>query len=212
MDMFLNAIVVAATVLGSWMAFPQARRLLRTRRVDGVSAVWIGVSMAINAWWVVYAVAVGLWTLLPVSALSFVLYTAMAVVYVSTVGPRSLAGLALGAFGLGMVPMPFLVAGGWTLAAVAIGLSYGLQLLPAVVAACRTSLLAGVSGSTWLLAWGEASLWLVYGLGVADLAVGLAGGAGMAMATVILARLAVTGHRPFAVLAQARARVLPRIA
>jgi hypothetical protein len=185
---------------------------VRTRRVDGVSAVWIGVSMAINAWWVVYAVAVGLWALVPVSALSFTMYAAMAVAYVGTVGRRAVPGMAAGVFGLGMVPMPFLVVGGWTLAAVAIGLSYGIQLLPAVVAACRTSQLAGVSGSTWLLAWGEAALWLVYGLGVADLAVGLAGGAGVTMATVILARLAVTGHRPFAVVAQARSRILPRIA
>lgn len=210
MDMVLNTIVVVATVLGSWMAFPQARRLVRTRRVEGVSAVWIGVSMAINAWWVVYAVAVELWALLPVSVLSLVLYTTMASTYLATVGRRSLAGLAVGALGLGMVPLPFLVVGGWTLAAVAIGLSYGVQLLPAVVASCRTSNLAGVSAATWLLAWAEASLWLVYGVGVADLAVGLAGAAGVTMASIILARLAVTGHRPFAAFARILAVALPR--
>jgi len=204
-DMFLNAIVVVATVLGSWMAFPQARHLVRTRRVDGLSAAWIGVSMAINGWWVAYATAAGLWALLPVSLLSFLLYTAMAIAYVGTVGWRALGGLATGAFGLGMVPLPFLVVGGWTVAGVAVGLSYGVQLLPAVVAACRTSQLAGVSAATWWIASAEALLWLVYGAGVRDLAVGLAGAAGVAMASIILVRLAVTGHRPSGVFARDRA-------
>jgi hypothetical protein len=45
---------------------------------------------------------------------------------------------------------------------------------------------------------------LVYGLGVADVALTLAGTVGMAMASVILARLAVTGHRPFVVLDRRR--------
>ena len=47
-NILLNSVVIVATVLGSWMAFPQARRLARTRRVEGVSPAWIGVSLAIN--------------------------------------------------------------------------------------------------------------------------------------------------------------------
>ena len=43
-------------------------------------------------------------------------------------------------------------------------------------------------------------MWLVYGLGVGDVALTLAGAVGMALASVIVARLAVTGHRPFVVL------------
>jgi uncharacterized membrane protein YhiD involved in acid resistance len=56
-----------------------------------------------------------------------------------------------------------------------------------------------VSASTWLIAWVEAGLWLVYGLGVGDLALTLAGIVGMMMSSIILARLAVTGHDPFTV-------------
>jgi uncharacterized protein with PQ loop repeat len=193
----LNLIVVAATVLGSWMALPQTLRLVRTGRVEGVSAVWIGVSLAINAWWLTYGITADVLALVPVSAISLGLYGAMAVVYLRTVGRPGLAPMTAGAFGLGMIPLPFLVVGGWTLAAVAIGLAYGVQLLPAVVAACRTRDLAGVSAPTWLIAWVEAALWLVYGIGVADVALTSAGIVGVAMASIILARLALTGHEPF---------------
>jgi uncharacterized protein with PQ loop repeat len=200
MNLALNLLVVVATVLGSWMAFPQARRIARTRRVDGVSSTWIGVSLAINGWWLTYGLVVGVWALIPVSVVSLLLYGVMAWCFVRTVGRPALPGMALGVFGLGMVPLPFLVVGGWELAGVAVGLSYGVQLLPAVVASLRTTVLSGVSSATWIIAFVEAALWLVYGLGVGDIALILAGSVGMALASVILARLAVTGHRPFVVL------------
>jgi uncharacterized protein with PQ loop repeat len=196
-NILLNLLVIVATLLGSWMAFPQARRLARTRRVEGVSAVWIGVSLAINGWWLAYGLVAGVWALVPVSAISLVLYASMAVVYLGTVGRGALRALALGVFGLGMFPLPFLIIGGWQIAAIAVGLSYGIQLVPAVVSACRTRDLVGVSASTWLIAWVEAGLWLVYGFGVGDVALTLAGVVGMVMSSIILGRLAVTGHDPF---------------
>lgn len=200
MNLALNLLVVVATVLGSWMAFPQARRIARTRGVEGVSATWIGVSLAINGWWLTYGLVAGVWALVPVSIISLLLYGVMAWFYVASVGRPALPGLALGIFGLGMVPLPFLLIGGWELAGVAVGLSYGVQLLPAVVASLRTSELSGVSSTTWIIALVEAALWLVYGVGVSDIALTLAGLVGVVMASVILARLAVTGHRPFVVL------------
>jgi uncharacterized protein with PQ loop repeat len=200
MQLLLNFLVVVATVLGSWMAFPQARRIARTRRVDGVSATWIGVSLALNSWWLTYGLVVGVWALVPVSIISLVLYGVMACFFILSIGRAAVPGLALGAFGLGMVPLPFLLIGGWELAGVAVGLSYGVQLLPAVVASLRTSVLSGVSSTTWIIASVESALWLVYGLGVGDVALTLAGFVGVVMASVILLRLAVTGHRPFVVL------------
>lgn len=200
MQLLLNLLVVVATVLGSWMAFPQARRIARTRRVDGVSSTWIGVSLAINAWWLTYGLVAGVWALVPVSVISLLLYGVMAWFFVLSVGRAAIAGLALGVFGLGMVPLPFLLIGGWELAGVAVGLSYGVQLLPAVVASLRTSALSGVSSTTWIIASLEAVLWLAYGVGVGDAALTLAGFVGVVMASVILVRLAITGHRPFVVL------------
>jgi uncharacterized protein with PQ loop repeat len=200
MNLLLTLIVVVATVLGSWMAFPQARRIARTRRVDGVSSTWIGVSLAINGWWLAYGLVVGVWALVPVSIVSLLLYGVMGWFFVRSVGRSALPGLAFGVFVLGMVPLPFLLVGGWGLAGVAVGLSYGVQLLPAVLASLRTSMLSGVSSATWIIAFVEAALWLAYGLGVGDIALTLAGAVGMAFASIILARLAVTGHRPFVVL------------
>jgi uncharacterized protein with PQ loop repeat len=203
-NLALNLLIVVATVLGSWMAFPQARRIARTRRVDGVSSAWIGVSLAINGWWLAYGLVVGVWALIPVSIVSLLLYGVMAWYFVRSVGRPALPGLAVGMFGLGMLPLPFLVVGGWQLAGVAVGLSYGVQLMPAVVASLRTTALSGVSSATWIIAFVEAALWLVYGLGVDDVALTLAGTVGMTLASVILARLAATGHRPFVVLQRRR--------
>ena len=204
MNLLLNLIVVVATVIGSAMAFPQARRIARTRHVEGVSATWIGVSLAINAWWLAYGLAAGVWALVPVSLISLVLYAVMARYFLATVGRRGLGGMALGVFVLGMVPLPFLIVGGWTLAGVAVGLSYGVQLLPAVVASMRTSSLSGLSPTTWIIACAESALWLVYGIAVAAVPVILGGAVGMVMAGAILTRLAVTGHRPFVILDRRR--------
>ena len=198
MNLMVNALMIVATILGSGMALPQARRLARTRRADGVSTMWVGVSLALNAWWIGYGLAAPVWALLPVSTISFVLYSFMAYVFVTSIGRSSLRGLALGVVGLGMVPLPFLVVGGWQLAGVVVGLCYGLQLLPAVVAVMRTRELVGVSAATWLIAWIESFIWLVYGYGRNDVALVAAGLLGVAMASVILVRLGVTGHQPLA--------------
>lgn len=200
MNLILNLLVVMATVLGSGMAYPQARRIARTRQVDGVSVTWIGVSVAINGWWLAYGIAAGVWALVPVSIASLVLYGVMAVGYFATVGRSALGSFGAGALGLGMIPLPFLIVGGWALAGIAVGLCYGVQLLPAVLATLRTISLSGVSAATWLIAWVEAAIWSVYGVGVGDVALILAGVVGVVMASIILARLAVTGHRPFVAL------------
>ena len=193
MNLVLNLIVIAASVLGSGMALPQAIRLARTGRVDGVSAVWIGVSMAINVWWTAYALAVSLWAILPVSTISLAVYFGMAVVYFRSVGRQAIAGMALGSLVLGMAPLPALLIGGWEMAGLAIGLSYGIQLAPAVFAAYQTRQLDGVSPGTWMLSLAEGLLWLAYGAMITDLAL-LAGGAtGVVMSGALLMRLAAVG-------------------
>jgi len=196
MNVMLNALVIAATVLGSAMALPQARRLARTRSTDGVSPTWVGVSLALNGWWLAYGVAAHVWALVPVSAISFLLYLSMAVVFVRSHGRRSLRPLLIGGLGLGMIPLPFLVFGGWASAGLAVGLCYGIQLLPAVIAVLRSSELGGVSAATWLIAWTESMLWLVYGIAIVDVALVVAGIAGVAMSSVILVKLSISGHRP----------------
>ena len=199
MNLVLNGVVLCATVLGSGMAFPQARKIVRTGRVEGVSAAWAGVSAALNSWWLVYGVSEGVWAVVPVSALSFVLYVTIAALIVRHVGRSGLVAIVGGAVALGAVPLPFLLAGGWQLAGTVVGLCYGLQLLPAVVEAFRRSNLAGVAVGTWAIALVEAGLWLVYGLAVANPALIAGGASGVAMSALILARLLAVETRDRAI-------------
>ena len=195
-NVVMAAVVLSANVMGAGMAYPQAHRLVRTRRLQGLSSTWVGVSVSMNAWWLAYGLAVGVWALVPVSIVSLVLYGAIAHVLLSAGGRRMLPGFVLGALALGGLPAVALLAGGWQLAGVVIGLGYGVQLAPAVLAAHRTRDLVGVAPGTWWLALAEAALWLVYGAHVADPALLVGGSAGVVLATLILTRLAVTGHRP----------------
>ncbi len=196
MGIVLTLIAVSASVLGAGMAYPQARKLVVTRRVDGVSPAWAGISVASNAWWLIYGVFAGVVALIPVSIVSIVLYLAICAALVRDIGRRALVAMVISGGLLALAPIPFLLAGGWPLAGVAVGLCYGVQLLPAVVAAYRTRALAGISAGTWVIAWVEAALWAVYASVVLDPALAIGGTVGILMSTAILVRLAVTGHRP----------------
>jgi uncharacterized protein with PQ loop repeat len=193
----VTTMLVVANVMGAGMAYPQAARLVRQRSTAGISGVWAGVSLSMNIWWLAYGMAEELWGLVPVSAIAAVLYGVIIVAYVRAAGRGAIAGVATGLFVLGAVPLPFLVVGGWRVAGLAIGLCYGMQLVPAVVAACRSRELGGLAPSTWIMAWIEAVIWLGYGVLVLDPALLAGGASGALMAGVILVRLAVTGHRPF---------------
>jgi uncharacterized protein with PQ loop repeat len=194
---FITSLLVVANVMGAGMAYPQASRIVRTRSIAGVSGVWAGVSLSMNLWWLAYGLVEDLWGLIPVSAIAAVLYGVIIVAYVREAGRRSLVGVGVGLFVLGLVPLPFLALGGWTVAGLAIGICYGMQLVPAVVESCRSRDLSGVASSTWIMAWIEAAIWFGYGVFVSDAAL-LAGGlSGTVMSGLILGRLAVTGHRPF---------------
>jgi len=208
MTLALNVLVLCASVLGSAMAYPQARRLVRTRCIDGISASWIGVSLALNSWWLTYGIGAGVWAVVPVSTVSLTIYATIAFVYVRTTGRGGLSAIALGFMALGLVPLPFAVVGGWELLGIAIGLCYGLQLLPAVIGVHRTRELSGVSAATWFLAVLESVIWFVYGWVVRDAALTLAGVVGVSMSALILVRLAATGHRPMSALAVSRRAAL----
>ena len=65
--------------------------------------------------------------------------------------------------------------------------------------------LSGVSRGTWILSFVEGVLWLAYGAVIRDGALVAGGVTGVVMAGVILARLEITGHRPFALPAITRA-------
>lgn len=198
-EMVLPLLLIVANVMGTGMIVPQVVRLRRRGVGDGVSGIWVGVGVALNSWWVLYAVQAPVWGILPVSVAGVSLYSVLALLYSEIVGRRAYRSLALGAFGLGMVPLPFLVVQGWSAAGLAIGLSYGLQFGPAAISAIRSVDVAGISTTTWVMAWIEAAIWLVYGAAIGDPALLVGGGGGALMALIILVRLLVGTERPRAV-------------
>ncbi len=185
----MSTLLTIATVTGIGMIVPQVVRLRRHRCHDGVSAVWIGVGVALNGWWIAHAVANEVWGVAPVSVGGAILYLMAAAALLDLRGSTTVGPLAVGALGLGMIPAAFLAIGGWPLAAVAIGLSYGVQFSPAVISAVRAPSVAGVSLATWSMALVEALIWLFYGVVERDPALILGGGGGSMMAAILVARL-----------------------
>lgn len=185
----LPILLIVANVLGAGMIVPQLTRLRRLRVISGISGTWVGVGIAMNLWWLTYGLQGRLWGLVPVSAGAGILYALIAFGMLSIAGRKTLRPLGIGFFGLGLVPLPFLVAGGWELAGIAIGFCYGLQFMPAAISAVRSPRIDGVSPETWVMAWVEAVIWLVYGVTVNDAALVVGGGGGAFMATIILVRV-----------------------
>lgn len=194
----LTVVVIVANVVGATMAIPQARKVLRSRRVDGVSAVWAAISAAVNAAWIPYGLATGDVGIIPVSVVSVMAYLTIAV-GICRFGDRAVGRVVVrmvaSAGGILVVPAAVLVVQGWAAAGVALGLLYGVQLSPAVVAVYRTADVSGVSTATWVIAFTEAALWGVYGFGRADAGLLSLAASGMFMASLVLARLVVRRPR-----------------
>ncbi len=184
----LPILLGVATVAGAGMIVPQVVRLHRTGLTDGVSPVWVGVGIAMNLWWLAYATALELWGLVPVSVGGITLYATLAVQLRRIEGRSAETAVARGHL-IGLLPLAGLVVGGWPGAGLVIGLLYGAVFAPAVLDALRAASVAGVSTATWLLAWIEAAVWVVYGLAEADLTLVFGGTGGTLMATIILVRL-----------------------
>jgi uncharacterized protein with PQ loop repeat len=192
----MTLLLVLANVMGAGMIVPQVVRLHRVRSADGVSGVWIGVGIAMNSWWIAYGLAESLWGILPVSIAAAALYLVMAGQYLGLLGRPGLRPLVTGLFLLGLVPMPFLAVGGWSIAGLVVGLAYAIQFSPAAFATLRSNELSGVSTVTWSMAWVEAVIWVIYGLSTGDAALLVGGTGGTLAATVILVRLAFVRRRP----------------
>lgn len=187
--MMLTVLLVIANVAGAGMIVPQVVRLRRHSVVEGLSGAWIGVGLTMNLWWVAYAVNEGLWGIVPVSISGLALYAIIASQLNRIVGAEALYPLAVGGLTIGVVPVPFLLIGGWPAAGLAIGLCYGVQFAPAALTALRSERLDGMSPTTWMLAWIEAAIWLSYGAATNDAALLVGGAGGTLMASVILARM-----------------------
>jgi uncharacterized protein with PQ loop repeat len=188
----LTLVVIAANVIGGAMALPQAAKLHRTRRVDGVSPTWAAASATVNGCWAVYGWAVGDLGIVPVSVVSTATYLYIAVaVHRCAAGasrPTALRAIATAA-AVTTVPLVALVLHGWVAAGLTLGALYGVQLLPAVLSVYRTVDVSGVSVATWSLALLEALLWGVYGAARIDAGLLALATTGTVMSTLVLVRL-----------------------
>ncbi len=174
-----------ATVLGVGMLVPQALTMFRTQDFRGLSSSWIGGGVAINAGWVVYALSVELFGLLPVSLGALVLYLWMAAMLAR--GAQRLFTRAL--ISAGAIAATFAVAavlGGATALGLLIALTYSAQFAPAAWSAIRADDVSGVSVTTWAMALVEAVIWAAYGAAVGDAALTLGGTGASVMSILVL--------------------------
>lgn len=189
---FSTLVVIIANLLGGTMAVPQAVQLVRTRRADGVSPAWAGMSITLNVWWVAYAIGVGEWAIAPVGVVSAAAYLVIALSIIRfSVGParQTMTPMLFSAMLLGAAPLIGLLVGGWQLAGVLLGALYGVQLTPAVITVYRSVDVSGVSPATWVIALSEAALWGLYGLPRADAGLISLAATGAVMSSLVLLRL-----------------------
>lgn len=191
-----TAAVITANLLGGSMAMPQAIRVVRTRRVAGISPAWAAMSAIINAWWGIYAIGVRDIALGPVSAVSVLAYGTIVVFLVRSSSNRQwvVKRLAIGSF-VALAPIPALLLGGWSAAGLTLGMLYAVQLAPAVIEVYRSDDVSGVSAATWALAWLEAAMWGIYGLPRADAGLITLAVTGIVMSSLVLARLLIVRTR-----------------
>lgn len=192
--------LVVANVTGVGMVLPQVRRLYVRRRTDGVSAAWLGLGLAVNGWWVAYALNASLWGLIPVSAGSGLLYLASGVLVRMIDGVSANRSLALGFVGLSAGPVIGYLIGGWEAVGFVLGLVYCVQFSPAVWSVYVSPEIGAVSPATWFMAAIESVIWLVYGLNVGDVPLSIGGGGGLVLSCAIILRILAVGRaEPLAV-------------
>ena len=188
-----DSAAVLATLLAFVTLIPQITKLWRTRNAEGVSATWASLGAVSNAAWVAYLASQGLWLALPSTSFMSVFF-AITVWLIAWTGRPSFRPVMLG-LSWGAVLTLVGVLGGWSSLGIVLGVSFGVQAAPTVFTAFRTWAPSGISPGTWQLTLAEGILWLVYGLGYADLAVIMFGILSSVTAVLVLGRFYSTRHR-----------------
>jgi len=172
---------------------PQVARLVRTRAPAGVSATWLGFGVVLNSGWVAYCVEMGLWLVLPLQV-SLVAQQAVALRVLLPLDRAQQRPALIRAGALAVVCAVVFASAGWMVLGVVLGISYGVQLGPAVVRAWRSSNLSGVSPATWGLSGAESAVWGVFGWAVADGPILVYAVSGVLASVLVLVRLGTSGQ------------------
>lgn len=195
--MTLEALAVVVAIVANALTFtmllPQVGRLLQTGLIEGVSAVWAATGTVINFGWFAYVLHAAVWLAIPSIAAAVLSYS-LTLYLLFRNGADVRIGIVTAAL-LVAVLVGVQALAGWTLLGTALAMANGVQFAPSVRAAWHAHTPAGVSPLTWLIAEGEAVLWALYGILIADVAIVLFGVTAAAAATIILFRLWLTRDR-----------------
>ena len=149
-----------AAALALSQPVPQIVRLLRTRSIAGVSGptTWLG--LTINAGWVAFGVARGLY---PVAVLSVAYVVGYAAIAVLLARGGNRAGIGSGVVvAAGMVAVA--AAFGWTTLGTGLALMVAAQFVPQVAMAWRSADLTALSTGTYVVCGLDGMVWGGYGL------------------------------------------------
>ena len=158
----IDVLPLVATAAAVPQLLPQLRRLVRSRRPDGVSPAWASLTAVSNVGWFAYFTSTGLWTAMVPSA-SCSLIAAAIVIALAGAGVDVRSSLAVGAGWLGVLAGAFLLAGPSGLGAV-LTVAFLLQVTPSLRSAWRTDRPVGVSRVTWGLIGIEVLCWGTVGV------------------------------------------------
>ena len=165
-EILANIAVAAATFAALLFLVPQIVKLARTGDSAGVSSTWPAIGFISNVGWFVYFVHEALWVSL-VAPLGAAVGYAVTLWALARTG-RPLGGSYLSGIVFGSVLVATAVVAGWATLGVALGLSFGVMMVPSLWTAYRTANPSGISPGTWWLGVAEAGLWGFYGWHHAD--------------------------------------------
>ena len=184
---------IVATAVTFVHIVPQIVKLMRTGRIEGVSAAWASVAVTLNFGWMAYAIAEEYWIVIPSIVVATVSFgSALYLMHRNgaDVRPGALMSAAVAVASVGIQ-----MAAGWTVLATVLALSNGLYLGPSVLTVWRSHAPAGVSPLTWALAVLEGLLWGSYGALVASGPITVFGATEAGLSALVLLRLWVARDR-----------------
>ena len=192
---------IVATAVTFVHVVPQIVRLMRTGRVEGVSAAWASVAVTLNFGWMAYVIAEEFWITIPSILVAIVSFgSALYLMHRNgaDVRPGVLMSVAVAVASVGIQ-----MAAGWTVLATVLALSNGLYLGPSVLTVWRSHAPTGVSPLTWALAVLEGLLWGSYGALAASGPITVFGATEAGLSALVLLRLWVARDRIRAALGHA---------
>jgi hypothetical protein len=158
-----------ATVIATVAAIPQLHRVARAGDGRGVSVTSAVLGIGSELAWVMYATQAGLWSALPEAGLMAAGNTILVIALLRRQASARRA-VPAGLAWVGALATIAIVGGPTALGAV-LGVTYAVQVAPAVWTVWRTSSPSGVVSSTWAMIGAEGVLWGAYGLHHEDPAV-----------------------------------------